>query len=258
MSKKIVGWISGLFRFVWRLVGFLLIASVCLLDFVFRLALTGKASDIHSRTDWCHRWGKAFLRLLGVKLTTEGTFPTTGLLASNHLSYLDIVVYAACRRFVFVSKAEVQNWPLVGAMTRCAGTLYIRREQRTDVKKLAEAFRPLIEKGCVIVLYPEGTSTGGDQVLPFRSSLFEPAATNNWTVTPAWIGYTVPGADASELVAYWRDMTFLPHLLRMFTLPEILATVRVGSPLSPGLDRKQMAHELHAQVSRMAQLQKAS
>lgn len=174
-------------------------------------------------------------------------------MASNHLSYLDIVVYAACRPFVFVSKAEVKSWPIVGQMIRCAGTLFIQREQRSDVKRLAEAFEPIIKAGSPIVLFPEGTSTGGDRILPFHSSLFEPAAANHWSVSPAWIGYEVPGGDASEEVAYWKDMTFAPHLLHLFTLKEIRATVRFAPALPKGLSRKEMAKQLHRTVCDLAQ-----
>jgi lyso-ornithine lipid O-acyltransferase len=240
------------FRFCYRFIGFLLISVYCFFDFVLRIWLRGHSHDIHYRTAWCHRWGSAFMRLFGVRCRVEGCFPTNGLLASNHLSYLDIVVYAACRRFVFVSKSEVKRWPVVGTLTRCAGTLYIDREQRGDVKRMAEAFKPVIDSGSIIVLFPEGTSTGGDRVLPFHSSLFEPAATHQWSVCPSWIGYDVPGGDASEDVAYWKDMTFLPHLCHLFTLKEIRATVRVGIPLPSGRNRKEMARELHEQVQSLA------
>lgn len=240
------------FRLLYRLFGFCAIALTCVLDFLVRIWLRGKASDIQRRADWCYRWGNAFLRLLGVRLTVHGTPPTNGMMASNHLSYLDIVVYAACRPFVFVSKAEVKSWPIVGQMIRCAGTLFIQREQRSDVKRLAEAFAPIIQAGSPIVLFPEGTSTGGDRILPFHSSLFEPAAANQWPVSPAWIGYEVPGGDASEEVAYWKDMTFAPHLLHLFTLKEIHATVHFASALPKGLSRKEIAKQLHQTVCDLA------
>lgn len=243
---------AALFRLLYRFFGFCCIAAICVLDFLLRIWIRGRASDTTLRALWCWKWGNAFLRLLGVRLTIHGTPPEQGMLASNHLSYLDIVVYAACRPFIFVSKHEVKYWPIIGQMTQCAGTLFIQREQRSDVKRLAEAFKPRIQCGNVIVLFPEGTSTGGDRILPFRSSLFEPAAANGWQVAPAWIGYEVPGGDASEEVAYWKDMTFFPHLLHLFTLKEIRATVRFGSPLPAQLSRKEIAQQLHDSVCQLA------
>jgi 1-acyl-sn-glycerol-3-phosphate acyltransferase len=242
----------GFLRVIFRFCGFCLIAAAACLDFVFRIWIPGRAGDRGRRTDWTHYWGCWFLRLLGIRLQVHGNLPTRGLLAANHLSYLDIVVFAGCKPLVFVSKNEVRWWPVIGLLTQCAGTLFIRREQRSDVKRLAEAFGPVLEAGYVITLFPEGTSTGGDRVLPFHSSLFEPAAANGWTVTPAWIGYEVPGGDASEQVAYWKDMTFLPHLLRLFALREIRATVRCGEPLPPGRNRKEMARLLHDGVCELA------
>ena len=243
---------SKLARLIFRFAGFCAIAVCCCLDFLFRLWLTGRASDRNRRTDWTHYWGRQLQRLINIQITVQGAPPTRGLLACNHLSYLDIVVLAACRPFVFVSKAEVKRWPIVGQMVLCAGTLFINREQRADVKRLASAFAPIIEGGHVVTLFPEGTSSGGDRVLPFHSSLFEPAAANQWTVSPAWIGYEVPGGDASEEVAYWKDMTFLPHLLHLFTLPEIRAFVRFGPAVPAGLNRKQMAKSLHDAVCQLA------
>ncbi|HAM70685.1 MAG TPA: 1-acyl-sn-glycerol-3-phosphate acyltransferase [Verrucomicrobiales bacterium] len=243
---------SGAFRFLYRLCGFCLISVTCVLEFLFCILLLGRAGSRQHRIAWTHRWGTAFLHLLGVRLTVRGTPPKEGLLASNHLSYIDIVVYAASQPFTFVSKSEVKWWPVIGVLTQCAGTLFINREQRADVKRLAEAFKPVLAAGAVVALFPEGTSTGGDRVLPFHSSLFEPAAANGWTVTPAWIGYELPGGDASEDVAYWKDMTFLPHLLRLFSLKEIRATVRFGEPPPRGLNRKEMARALHEQVCALA------
>ncbi len=243
---------SRFLRLLCRFAGFCAIALCCCLDFVLRLWLLGRAGDRHRRTAWTHFWGCQLQRLLNIQITVHGTPPTRGLLACNHLSYLDIVVLAACQPLVFVSKSEVKSWPIVGQMVVCAGTLFINREQRADVKRLAAAFAPIIEGGFVVTLFPEGTSSGGDRVLPFHSSLFEPAAANRWSAAPAWIGYQVPGGDASEEVAYWKDMTFLPHLLHLFTLPEIHAQVRFGSAVPEGLNRKQMAKALHHAVCQLA------
>ena len=91
--------------------------------------------------------------------------------------------------------------------------------------------------------------------MPFFSSLFEPAVTNAWPVTPSWIGYEVPGGDASEEVAYWKDMTFFPHLLHLFTLKEIRATVRPGVNAPAGLSRKQLAKQTREEICNLAKLE---
>lgn len=243
-----MGWL----RTIARLIAFLIFSACCILHFVFTMWMTGRARSTRERAVWCQFWASTLLKLLNVRVSVHGAFPTQGLMVSNHLSYLDIIVYASCNPFIFVSKSEVRGWPIIGTMTQCAGTLFINRAQRGDVKRMAEAFAPVIASGNVITLFPEGTSTGGDRVYPFFSSLFEPAAANGWAVSPAWIGYEVPGGDASEEVAYWKDMTFFPHLLHVFSLREIRAIVRTGPPVPAGLNRKQMAKRLHEDVCRLA------
>ena len=242
----------GFLRSFIRLIAFLVFSACCCLHFLFTMWMTGRSRDTRKRAVWCQFWASTLLKLLGVRVTVHGSFPTQGLMVSNHLSYLDIIVYASCQPFIFVSKSEVKRWPIIGIMTQCAGTLFINRAERGDVKRMAEAFAPVIERGNVITLFPEGTSTGGDRVLPFFSSLFEPAAVHGWSVSPSWIGYVVPGGDASEEVAYWKDMTFFPHLLHLFGLQEIRAIVRPGVAAPPGLNRKQMAKRMHEQVCQLA------
>jgi 1-acyl-sn-glycerol-3-phosphate acyltransferase len=99
-------------------------------------------------------------------------------------------------------------------------------------------------------MFPEGTSTGGGRVLPFHSSLFAPAAQHGWPVTPAWIGYEVVDGSVEEEVAYWRDMTFLPHFLNLLGKRRVRAVVHFGEPLRNS-DRKALARELHEAVIRL-------
>ncbi len=170
------------------------------------------------------------------------------MLACNHLSYLDIAVLAAAQPMVFVAKSEVRHWPVLGRLARCAGTLFVRRDRKSDVTRFNDAFAAVVNAGVVLGLFPEGTSSNGRQVLPFHSSLFEPAVMSHWPVTPAWIGYALPDGSVEDEICYWRDMTFLPHFLRLLARKNIEATVAYGTALPPGLDRKHMARELRRQT----------
>lgn len=241
-----------LLRAIFKLIGFLWISARALLDYYFNVRRRG--ATIHDRADWCHRWASPFLRLLNVEVTIRGKSPASGLLTCNHLSYLDIVVLASSHRQVFLSKAEVRNWPLIGAMTRCAGTLFIRRERKSDVAELQSNFSEVVTQGLPLTVFPEGTSSDGSGVLPFFSSLFEPAAKANWPVTPAWIGYRLDEGEGSvaDDICYWRDMTFGPHFLKLLSKKNIYATVVFGEPIERGLNRKQMASVLHKEVTALA------
>ena len=131
---------------------------------------------------WVHGWSKRIVRALNIACTVGGPLPECGegrsmAVVSNHLSYLDILISSAVRPFVMVAKSEVRGWPLLGWITAQAGTVYV---QRADVKgsrtqthaevnaMMAEAFR----SGLPVLFYPEGTTTDGESVLPFRRGLF--------------------------------------------------------------------------------------
>ena len=154
---------------------------------------------------------------------------------------------------VFVSKAEVRRWPVLGWLTACAGTLFLKREAKADILRVSESFASLIEAGVVVTIFPEGTSTDSRQVLPFRPSLLEPAAANGWRVSPAWIAYRLEDGSVGEEVCYWGDMTFAPHLLNLLSKKEIRAFVAYGEPVARGMDRKALALTLHGNVCALAQ-----
>jgi 1-acyl-sn-glycerol-3-phosphate acyltransferase len=98
------------------------------------------------------------------------------------------------------------------------------------------------------VLFPEGTSSGGETVLPFRSSLFEPAAHQSFPVTPVALSYALSEGNPAEEVCYWKDMTLFPHLMNLLTKGEIRARVAFGETRVRETDRKELARQLHAEV----------
>ena len=208
--------------------------------------------DYRARGKWLQRWSRHILKLLRVNVSYIGLPPAKGLLVSNHLSYLDVLLLASAQPTVFVAKSEVRSWPLIGWMTRCAGTLFINRQRKSDVANLTPAFDPVVNQGITLALFPEGTSTRGDKVLPFFSSLLEPAVANQWPVAAAWIGYKLKNGSVSDEVCYWRDMTFFPHFLNFLSKESIQATVVYAEPVQPGIDRKRLARKLHARVTLFA------
>jgi lyso-ornithine lipid O-acyltransferase len=242
----------SMLRAIFKVVGFLAITARALAD--YRFNVRGRGDTLQRRAEWCHRWGKAYTRLLNVEVTFRGMPPHEGVMTCNHLSYLDIVVLAAIQPQIFLSKAEVRNWPMIGALTRCAGTLFVRRDRKSDVAELQPAFSEVVTQGLPLTIFPEGTSSDGSSVLPFFSSLLEPAAQANWPVTPGWIGYRLDEGEGSvaDDICYWRDMTFGPHFLKLLSKKKIYATVVFGEPIEAGMNRKQMAAALHKEVTALA------
>ncbi|HWF18515.1 MAG TPA: lysophospholipid acyltransferase family protein [Verrucomicrobiae bacterium] len=231
-----------------RLIRVLALFLFAYLDFNFRLRLFGRASSIRARADWLQTWSRRFLGILRGSVTFRGNPPSRGILVSNHLSYIDVLVLGSLQPLVLVSKSEVRSWPVIGPLTACAGTLYIHRQSRTDVARLNEEMTGVVNSGVIVALFPEGTSSDGSQVLPFRSSLFGPAEEHHWPVTPAWIHYTLKEGSVADEVCYWRDMTFFPHLLNLLSKKSIEAFVSFGTPIEGKMDRKEMARELHSRV----------
>jgi 1-acyl-sn-glycerol-3-phosphate acyltransferase len=186
-----------------------------------------------------------------MRLASAGTPPESGLLVCNHLSYLDIIALASLAPTVFVAKREVQSWPIFGWLASLAGTLFVDRARRSDVRRVNDRIRALLDNGLLVVVFPEATSTGGDTVLPFKSPLLEPALQQRHRITAGCIHYSLGDGDVRDEVCYWRDMTFLPHLLNVLCKSSIEASVSFEIVHHRFNNRKQLARRLHSEVLRL-------
>ena len=241
------------FRLVWTL----LTAG---LAYLFVIKLTGRAGSIAARAAWLQRTSQRLLQVLGIDARYVGNPPSEGVLVSNHISYLDIMVHSARHPLVFISKAEVAQWPGIGLLTQFAGTLFIRRDLRSDVLRVAAEMPLVLEAGVVLAFFPEGTSTGGNSLLPFRTPLLAPLVKHGWQVTPAFLHYALEPGEGSveDDVAYYRPETvFGTHLLKLLGKRRIFASVTYGNPQEPGSDRKELASRLHAQICALGGLPEA-
>ncbi len=209
-----------------------------------------------SRAGWQNRlfraWCRALARLLGVEARWHGAVPDPPfVLVANHLSYVDILLLGSRLPCLFVAKAEVAEWPVLGHLCRSVGTLFIDRDRKRDVPRTLEAIRETLGRGLGVVFFPEGTSSDGARVPPFRPALLELPARLGMPVHHAALAYRTPAGSppAGESVCWWGDAPFLPHLLRLLRLPAIEATVVLGSGPIAARDRKALASDLHAAVS---------
>jgi 1-acyl-sn-glycerol-3-phosphate acyltransferase len=149
-----------------------------------------------------------------------------------------------------VAKSEVAGWPGIGALGRLANTLFIDRSRKRDVVRMIGEIEDAIAAGERVILFAEGTSSRGDRVLPFKSSLFEAAARSGHAVACASLHYaTPPGAPpADTAVCWWGDMTFGDHLYALLRLPYFEATVRFAAPVLEDADRKRLARRAREAV----------
>lgn len=205
------------------------------------------------RTGLFRRASRAALALLRLELRVLGTPPEPPfLLVTNHLSYLDVVVLASLVPGLFVAKAEVRRWPLLGPICRGFGTIFIDREDRRDLSRVLGEIEKALEYGEGVVFFPEGTSSPGDKVGPFRSPLLAVAARKALPVHYAALGYQTPedAPPARLSVCWWGDMGFLPHLVSLFRLPRIEASLAFGPEPVVDTDRKRLAERLREGVER--------
>jgi lyso-ornithine lipid O-acyltransferase len=234
----------GIGRAIWLIAELGLIALRFFLLFIFTLG----RPTLPQRARWLHQGSRRVGRVFMSPPEVSGPRPTSGLLASNHLSYLDILLLGSLTPAVFVSKADVKQWPVFGWFASWGGTVFVRREKRGEVGAVGDQIRQLLQAGYLVVLFPEGTSSGGETVLPFKSSLLEPVAGQTHDVHAAGIAYSLSDGDPGEDVCYWGDMVFGPHLVKLLGKAKVHARVNFADISAPAPDRKELAKQLHAAV----------
>jgi len=235
-------------RVVCRVALVLAVSAVGAVEFLF-LRILGRIRSSGDRARWQGRTSRRYLRVLNVHTRVVGRLPETGMLACNHLSYVDILVVGNVVPTTFVSKHEVKRWPIFGALARMGGTLFLQRAKKAHARELAAEFDRIIDGGAMLGLFPEGASSDGTTVLPFFSALFQPAAEKQWNVSPVWIGYSLPdGGSVRNDVCFIDDMLFAPHFLRLLSHERIDAAVCFGDRAPGGLNRKELARWLRGQV----------
>lgn len=196
-------------------------------------------------------WTKSFVWISGMKIEVIGTAPQPPFfLVSNHLSYVDIAALRAVVTGVFVAKREIEDWFLAGRIVRDMGVVFIDRKNRRDIPRAGAEIIRRLNNGEGVIIFPEGTSTKGDEVLPFNSSFLEFAAKTDLPVSYASVSYRTPDGEppASERVCWWDETTFLRHMFRLFTLNRFTAIISFGEEAVVNTDRKQLATELRERV----------
>ncbi len=228
-----------------RLAGAILIS---LLDYLFRCTFRRAEVRRAARAAWLHRASGRILRYFRIKVQATGPVPTHGLLISNHLSYLDIPVLSSLTPAVFVSKHDVKFWPVFGQFAVLGGTVFVDRTRRFQVGQVNDEITAALNQGALVVLFPEGTSSNGQTLLPFKSSLLEPGTDPAWPLAIGWIHYEIDDGDAGEEVCYWGNHTFFPHMLNLLSKRGIRVTVRFGHCSERSRDRKELARRLRAEI----------
>jgi lyso-ornithine lipid O-acyltransferase len=236
------------FRVVGRLVWFGFEALEAMLVFMPGCVFGQRTSRRYKRALWLQRTARHVGRIFQLKIESAGTIPTRGLLICNHVSYVDIVVLLSLVPALFVAKREVKSWPVMGWMAQLGGTVFIDRQRRTHVGAVNDEIQDALADGALVIVFPEGTSSDGKTILPFKSSLLEAATKPEQPLAVGRIAYAIDDGDVTTEICYWGDALFFSHLLNLLSKRSVRASVRFAPVESHSTDRKELAQELRAKI----------
>ena len=189
-------------------------------------------------------WCKRLLSIFEIELKLEG-FESylfndkKYLIVSNHISWLDIIVIQSIKPSIFVAKSDVASWPLFGWVAQMTGTIFIKRDKVSDIKKALKKMKRRLMKRSVCI-FPEGTSTNGRYILPFKSNLFQSSIDTNKAILPICLRYLELEAY-SDKVAFIDDMSLVDSIMKIKNEKNIKAIIHVLHPIRPRGNRKELA-----------------
>lgn len=192
-------------------------------------------------------WGRLFARLIGMRIVVQGEPPVApSVIVCNHLSYVDMVALGAQVGVRFIAKSDVADWPLVGKAVAGAETIFVDRNSARDAIRVNHLIRDTLAAGDSILFFPEGTSSGGEDVLPLKSALLHYCTHAQVPVHVATVSYTTPDVEPhpSEAVCWWGEMPFFSHVFKLLGMRKFDAHITFSSEPIRGTDRKKLAADL--------------
>ncbi|MEM0899887.1 MAG: lysophospholipid acyltransferase family protein [Pseudomonadota bacterium] len=250
-----------------RIIGVIVVATFVLLPF----HLVSLAFKLPFRKTIPVLWHRIVLYAFGMRVHVIGAPDTSRagglLLASNHSTWIDIVALGSVTPLSFIAKAEVRDWPIFGYLARWQETVFVTRERRKETKNQTESVRSRLDEGDTIVLFPEGTTSDGNFLSTFKSSLFGAVGITGkdavedglmHTVQPVAICYVswhgLPLGRYNRPLASWPgDIELVPHLKRVLAEGILDITISFGEPIEVDetLDRKDLCRRCEASVRDM-------
>lgn len=232
----------------------LLLVGLHLLFGALQVAILFRHTDESLRQRLKQVWSHQLVRLLGIRIESPGALLSGmehGLLVGNHISFIDIFVINALLPSAFVAKSELAQWPLIGWLARSAGTVFIERGSRKAAHLTHQHMLHALKAGRRLAIFPEGTTTVGDGVLPFHGALFQSAIDAAVPVHAISLSYHEADGTRSEAPAYVGDIGLVDCLLTILQTPGLTARLSLAGSLTPPLsDRRHLAHHCHQAVSR--------
>jgi len=198
------------------------------------------------------RWSLRLLALLHIDCRIAGDprpDATNVLVVANHISWVDIFVLDAIYPVRFVAKAELARWPVAGRLVRDAGTLFIERARRRDTHRVNRVVSDALAQGDVVGVFPEGTTSDGAGVLPFKSSLLQSIVDAQGVVQPLALRYRTPDGARSTAPSYVGNDPFLASFWRICGTPALIVEVTALAPMRAATrHRRELARDAEAAI----------
>jgi len=213
----------------------LLVIPLCLLIFI---------STKNQQERIIRFWCKRLLSIFEISVEVTGLESNLMnqkkyLMVANHISWMDIIVIQSIKPCIFVAKSDVASWPLFGWVAQMTGTIFIKRDKISDIKKaLKKMKRRLIKRS--VCIFPEGTSTNGRYLLPFKSNLFQSSIDTQKSILPLCLRYEQKNIYTDK-TAFVDDMSLLDSIIKIKQEKDIRVVVEILQPIRPRYNRKELA-----------------
>ena len=204
-----------------------------------------------------HRWSRELLQHFGFSLKIDGALPATaGLIAANHVSWIDIFAVNALTPAAFVSKDDVIHWPIIGTLARHNETIFLQRGSRGHAHTIGRDMAERLESGNWLAVFPEGTTTDGTHLHAFHGALLQPAIDADVPVTPVALSYEDAQGNRSLLPAYAGETSLWESFCAILSARQLVVRLTIGQPVrvapaSGNQGRKQLAQKLHDDIERI-------
>jgi 1-acyl-sn-glycerol-3-phosphate acyltransferase len=200
------------------------------------------------------RWSRKLLGVLNIKIVVTGKAPandvTNVMFIANHISWIDIHALNSVRTVRFVAKSEIRHWPLFGWFAVKVNTLFTERERKQDAGRMVKVATESLKTGDCLCYFPEGTTTDGTEIKPFKSSLIQAAVNANSQVWPFAISYPLENGAHNIEMAYWGDISLFESMKMVIAQKSPVVVMDFLPPINPQEhDRRDLANITRQEIA---------
>jgi 1-acyl-sn-glycerol-3-phosphate acyltransferase len=217
--------------------------------------------DQQQRNRAISRWSASLLNLLNIRVIAEGVIPQQALrntmFVANHVSWVDIHALNSVHTTRFIAKSEIRQWPVFGFFAARVNTLFIDREKRHEAGKIVDTTKMALQAGDCICFFPEGTTTDGTEIKPFKGSLLQAAIEANSEVRPFSIHYPDAEDGINTEMSYWGEMSLIESMRNVIRQRQATVVLRFAEPINAAdYDRRKLTSMTREIIIRSSNLQR--